>query len=88
MMAALAPLDVPTTPARPLAEAFGLGNRDRATGSSAERARTAVTYRIRASLKRINEVHPELARHLTNAVRTGTWCSYRPETDVVWTIVA
>jgi len=70
-----------------LAEAFGLGNRDRASGSSAERARTAVTYRIRASLKRINEVHPELARHLTNAVRTGTWCSYRPETDIVWEIV-
>ena len=80
-----AELDALTTQ---LAEAFGLGNRDRATGSSAERARTAVTYRIRASLKRINEVHPELARHLTNAVRTGTWCSYRPETDVVWTIVA
>ena len=32
------------------------------------------------------ELHPELGRHLANAVRTGTWCSYQPETDVTWTI--
>ena len=69
-----------------LSEAFGLGGRSRTTGSSAERARTAVTYRVRAAIRRITEVHPELGRHLTNAVRTGTWCSYQPETDVTWTI--
>ena len=69
-----------------LSEAFGLGGRSRTTGSSAERARTAVTYRVRAAIRRITEVHPELGRHLTNAVRTGTWCSYRPESDVTWTI--
>ena len=69
-----------------LSEAFGLGGRSRTTGSSAERARTAVTYRVRAAIRRITEVHPELGRHLTNAVRTGTWCSYQPETDVIWTI--
>jgi len=69
-----------------LSEAFGLGGRARTTGSSAERARTAVTYRVRAAIRRITDVHPELGRHLTNAVRTGTWCSYQPETDVAWTI--
>jgi predicted ATPase len=69
-----------------LSEAFGLGGRSRTTGSSAERARTAVTYRVRAAIRRIAEVHPDLGRHLTNAVKTGTWCSYQPETDVVWTI--
>ena len=35
-----------------LSEAFGLGGRGRSTGSSAERARTAVTYRIRAAIRR------------------------------------
>ncbi|HEU4840603.1 MAG TPA: hypothetical protein VFT09_04145, partial [Ilumatobacteraceae bacterium] len=69
-----------------LSEAFGLGGRSRTTGSSAERARTAVTYRVRAAIRRITDVHPELGRHLTNAVKTGTWCSYQPETDVTWTI--
>jgi predicted ATPase len=69
-----------------LSEAFGLGGRSRATGSSAERARSAVTARIRASIRRLAELHPELGRHLANAVRTGTWCVYRPETDVNWTV--
>lgn len=67
-----------------LSEAFGLGGRARTTGSAAERARSAVTWRLRATVKRIGEVHPELARHLGNALRTGTWCSYRPETAVDW----
>ena len=54
--------------------------------SIAERARSAVTWRLRAAVKRIAEVHPELGRHLTNAIRTGTWCAYRPETAVEWQI--
>jgi hypothetical protein len=67
-----------------LSEAFGLSGRPRSRGSSTERARTAVTYRIRAAIRRVTEFDPDLGRHLDNAVRTGTWCSYRPETDVVW----
>lgn len=67
-----------------LSEAFGLGGRGRSTGSSNERARSAVTYRLRAAIRRISGVHPELGRHLENAVRTGTWCSYRPEREVRW----
>jgi predicted ATPase len=69
-----------------LSEAFGLGGRSRRGGSASERARSAVAWRIRAALKRIREVHPDLARHLENAVRTGTWCSYRPETAVEWQV--
>jgi hypothetical protein len=55
-------------------------------GSAAERTRSAVSWRIRAALRSIAEVHPELARHLQNSVRTGTWCCYRPETAVTWTL--
>ncbi|MGK2948963.1 MAG: ATP-binding protein [Acidimicrobiales bacterium] len=69
-----------------LSEAFGLGGRARATGSSAERARTAVTYRVRAAIKKVGELHPDLGRHLANSVRTGTWCSYQPETDTGWDV--
>lgn len=69
-----------------LAEAFGLSGRSRATGSAAERARSAVGWRLRAALRQVAEVHPPLGRHLQNAVRTGTWCSYRPEAAVAWEI--
>ena len=69
-----------------LAEAFGLSGRARSTGSAAERARSAVGWRVRAALRQAAEAHPALGRHLHNAVRTGTWCSYRPETAVSWRI--
>jgi hypothetical protein len=69
-----------------LAEAFGLSGRARATGSTAERARSAVGWRIRAAVRHAGEMHPEFGRHLKNAVRTGSWCSYRPETEVRWMI--
>jgi predicted ATPase len=69
-----------------LSEAFGLGGRARAAGSAAERARSAVSWRVRAAMRHIAELHPELGRHLANSVRTGTWCSYRPETPVAWEI--
>ena len=71
-----------------LAEAFGLSGRSRATGSAAERARSAAGWRIRAALRQVADAHPVLGRHLQNAVRTGTWCSYRPETTVTWAIDA
>jgi predicted ATPase len=69
-----------------LSAAFGVGGRARRTGSAPERARSAVAWRIRAAVKRIAEAHPELGRHLENAVKTGTWCCYRPDTDLSWEI--
>lgn len=69
-----------------LSEAFGLGGRARRAGSTVERARSTVAWRLRAAVKAIVEAHPELGRHLENAVRTGTWCCYRPETDVAWDV--
>jgi tetratricopeptide (TPR) repeat protein len=69
-----------------LASAFGLGGRQRAAGSAAERARAAVTHRVRAAIRRIGEGDPEAGRHLRNAVKTGTWCAYQPDIDVSWTV--
>jgi hypothetical protein len=71
-----------------LSAAFGLSGRPRQQGSAVERARSAVTWRIRAAMKKLGDVHPDLGRHLENAVRTGTWCTYRPETAVEWQIEA
>jgi tetratricopeptide (TPR) repeat protein len=70
-----------------LAAAHGLGGRGRRTGSSAERARTAVTTRIKDALKRLDTVHPDAGRHLRRAVKTGTFCVYDPEPAVVWEVV-
>jgi predicted ATPase/DNA-binding SARP family transcriptional activator len=67
-----------------LSAGAGLGGRPRATSSSHERARSAVTNRIRVAIRKVDGAHPELARHLANSVRTGTWCSYRPEHQVRW----
>lgn len=69
-----------------LSGALGLGGRSRALGSAAERARSAVTWRIRSAIKKIAAVHPSLGRHLENSVRTGTYCVYSPERPIAWTV--
>ena len=69
-----------------LTVALGLGGRSRRVADPVERARKAVTARIRLCIGRIDAEHPELARHLANAVRTGTTCSYRPEIPTPWTL--
>ena len=67
-----------------LKAALGLGGRSRRLGDAAEKARTAVTWRIRHALTRITQAHPELGRHLAHSLRTGTFCSYQPETSIAW----
>jgi CheY-like chemotaxis protein len=68
-----------------LASAYGLGGRPRkALTDPIERARKAVTERIRTTISRIETVHPPLGRHLRRSVRTGTYCSYSPEKPVDW----
>jgi tetratricopeptide (TPR) repeat protein len=69
---------------RELTSAYGLGGRPRRSGDPAERARTTVTRRIKEAIGRIEELHPPLGRHLRNSVRTGTFCSYRPEQPTAW----
>jgi hypothetical protein len=66
------------TVAQALAEAVGLGGRDREAASNAERARVAVTRRIRDALARITHSHAGLGEHLAASIHTGRFCSYRP----------
>ena len=67
-----------------LAGALGLGGRARFAADPAERARKAVTMRIRAAIKAIAAQDDVLARHLSNTIRTGRLCSYQPEEAVRW----
>jgi tetratricopeptide (TPR) repeat protein len=61
-----------------LSRAVGLGGRGRRAGGAAERARSAVQRRIRNALDRIAEHAPGLTSYLEQAIKTGTFCIYRP----------
>jgi tetratricopeptide (TPR) repeat protein len=73
---------------RGLASARGLGGRARTSGSSAERARTAVATRIRDALRRLEPAHPQAAHHLSRSLRTGTYCAYEPDPPIAWQVSA
>ncbi|HEX2133854.1 MAG TPA: AAA family ATPase [Actinophytocola sp.] len=67
-----------------LRAAAGLGGRTRRLGDEAERARKAVTARIRDTLRKLDDRHPELAAHLRDSVSTGATCGYAPAEPVAW----
>lgn len=69
-----------------LSEVLSLGGKTRVAGSHTEKARTAVTWRIRDSIKKILAVNEQLGKHLQNSINTGTFCSYKPEIPVKWDI--
>jgi tetratricopeptide (TPR) repeat protein len=69
---------------RAITAAAGLGGRTRQLGSDAERARKAVSARIRDALDQILQAHPELGLHLRGTVRTGTYCGYHPSDPIHW----
>jgi hypothetical protein len=62
-----------------LAAGLGLGGRDRLAGSTAERARSAVTHAIRTALRRIRDGMPVLWDQLAPRIKTGTYCVYQPD---------
>ena len=63
---------------RELSRAFGLGGRERRTGSAAEKARVNVRRRIKDAIRRIQEQIPDAGRYLENTIKTGTYCRYSP----------
>jgi hypothetical protein len=67
-----------------LAAATGLGGQARRLGDQSERARKAVTARIRDAIGRIERVHPALGVHLRASITTGTWCGYSPASPTSW----
>jgi hypothetical protein len=71
---------------RELSAALGLGGRARRLGDDADRARKAVTMRLRDVIGRLDEPLPALARHLRAALRTGRTCAYDPPEPVSWQV--
>jgi hypothetical protein len=67
------------TIAHELARFLGIGGRDRTAASAADRARAAVTMAVRRAIEAIAELEPTLGAHLAHAVKTGTFCAYRPD---------
>jgi tetratricopeptide (TPR) repeat protein len=67
-----------------LRAAAGLAGRTRRLGDEAECARKTVTARIRDTLRKLDQLHPELAAHLRASVVTGASCGYRPQVEVNW----
>jgi len=72
--------------AREISRAIGLGGRDRRAGSVAERARLNVTRAIKTVIQKVSEHHDGLGKMLDKSVRTGSFCSYVPDslTPTVW----
>ncbi len=69
-----------------LTRAIGLGGRHRRLGSDSERARSAVTQRLRTTIRRIAELDDDLGAHFRNSISTGTYCAYRPHPPVRWRV--
>jgi hypothetical protein len=67
----------------------GLGGQSRLTGANAtERARKAVSARIRDAIRHLEHPAPQLAAHLDHAIVTGAWCRYRGDESEPWTVEA
>ena len=64
---------------RELARAVGLSGRDRRAVSITERARLNVLRAIKAAIQKIAKSNASLGQHLAKSIRTGTFCSYIPD---------
>ena len=62
-----------------LAEAVGLGGRNRKAASVSERARVNVTRAIKAVIKKAGEQSESLGLYFATTIKTGTFCSYTPD---------
>jgi pimeloyl-ACP methyl ester carboxylesterase len=69
-----------------LSRAYGIGGNVRRSPDHIERARKAVSRRLREAIARIAQVHPTLGRHLQAAVHTGVLCRYSPDREMSWRV--
>lgn len=71
-----------------LAQAYGLGGRDRRAASAAERARLNVTRALRAAVAKLVVAVPGAGEVLDRRIRTGLYCAYTPADDdgVQWIV--
>jgi hypothetical protein len=62
-----------------LCRSIGLGGRTRKWPSETERSRVNVTNAVRSVLAKLRKENPELARYLSNTIKTGRFCSFEPD---------
>jgi hypothetical protein len=67
-----------------LGAAVGLMGKGRRALDPAERARKAVTWRLRDTIGRIAAADADLGRHLRHSIRTGAFCVYDPAVPTRW----
>ncbi|HLW50691.1 MAG TPA: hypothetical protein VKZ78_06930, partial [Sphingobacteriaceae bacterium] len=67
-----------------LSSSLNLNRKIRETGGTIDKARSAVTWRIRNAIAKIEQNHPLLGAHLSNAIKTGTFCTYKPDRNMDW----
>jgi len=56
----------------------------RAAADDAERARQTVSVAIRRAMTILSRKHPSLWRHLRKHLKSGVFCAYEPDPDVIW----
>lgn len=69
-----------------LGAAIGADGKSRKFQRSTDKARSAVTQRIKSAIKKITEVHPVLGNHLQRTIKTGMYCAYLPEQETDWQV--
>ncbi len=69
-----------------LSSSLGLGGKARKTNDTVDKVRSAVTWRIRKAIRVLEKENSFLARHLNASIKTGVFCSYRPETHQEWEV--
>lgn len=70
-----------------ISKALQINGRSRKVGNSNEKARTAITWRIRHAVTKIMETNETLGRHLKTSIKTGTYCYYAPELPYQWELI-
>jgi hypothetical protein len=67
-----------------LSSAINKVGRSRRMDSQKDKVRKAVFKAIKEPRTNIRSVHPELAQHLDDSIKTGSDCSYKPSPMVHW----
>jgi pimeloyl-ACP methyl ester carboxylesterase len=67
-----------------LTHALGKSGRKRTFTGDDEKARKAISARIRSSIQRIESLHPKLGEHLKQSINTGYFCCYDTKEPQRW----
>jgi len=67
-----------------LTSSLGITGRIRKSNDTLDKTRSAVTWRIRNAIQKIEKNHPMLGKHLSMSIKTGLFCVYHPEKPIHW----